>query len=199
MRTVGYLRVSTSEQDLEKNKAEILSYANNHHLGHVEWVTEVVTGTKSWKKREIAVVVAELHAGDWLVVPELSRLGRSTLDILEILSELKQKSVNVAAIKGAWTLNGSIESKVFLMMMALFAEIERDLISQRTKEALAARKAAGIKLGRKPGAGKSKLDQYRPEIEALLKNGSRKNFIAKRFGVSEPTLYNWLQKNNIGN
>jgi DNA invertase Pin-like site-specific DNA recombinase len=82
-------------------------------------------------------------------------------------------------------------------MLGMFAEIERDLISLRTKEALAARKAAGVRLGRKPGAGKSRLDKYRPEIEALLRNGSRKNFIAARYKVTEPTLYNWLAKNNI--
>ncbi len=83
-------------------------------------------------------------------------------------------------------------------MLGMFAEIERDLISLRTKEALAARKAAGVRLGCKPGAGKSRLDKYCPEIEALLKNGSRKNFIAKRYGVTGPTLYNWLAKNQIG-
>jgi len=105
---------------------------------------------------------------------ELSRLGRSTLDILEILKELKIKSVNVYAIKGAWTLNGTIESKVFLTMMSLFSEIERDLISQRTIEGLKARKAAGVKLGRPKGPGKSRLDQYRPEIEALLRNAQQR-------------------------
>ncbi len=82
-------------------------------------------------------------------------------------------------------------------MLGMFSEVERDLISHRTKEALAARKASGVRLGRKPGAGKSRLDKYRPKIEALLKNGSRKNFIARRHGVAEPALYNWFQKNSI--
>ena len=77
------------------------------------------------------------------------------------------------------------------------SEIEKDLISLRTKEALAARKAAGVRLGRPRGPGKSKLDQYRPEIIALLNNGSRKNFIAKRYKVSEPTLWNWLKQNRV--
>ena len=129
-----------------------------------------------------------LQEGDWLIVPELSRLGRSTLDILDILAELRKKGVNVYAIKGAWTLNGTIESKVFLTMMALFSEIERDLISARTKEALKARQASGVKLGRPKGPGKSKLDPYRPEIEALLKNGSRLNFIAARYNVTVPCI-----------
>jgi DNA invertase Pin-like site-specific DNA recombinase len=196
-RIVGYLRVSTSDQDLEKNKGDILAFANERKLVPVSWVEEKVSGAKSWKTREIAKVVDFLSSGDWLIVPELSRLGRSTLDILEIISELKKKSVNVAAVKGSWILNGTIESKVFLTMMGLFAEIERDLISQRTTEALKARKAAGVKLGRPKGPGKSRLDPFRPEIEALLKNGSPKSFVAKRYKISEPTLFNWLRKNKI--
>ena len=196
-KVIGYLRVSTQDQDLEKNKAEILAFANEHRLGSVEWVEEKVSGVKTWRKREIAQVVESIEDGDWLIVPELSRLGRSTLDILDILAELRKKGVNVYAVKGAWTLNGTIESKVFLTMMALFSEIERDLISARTKEALKARQAAGVKLGRPKGPGKSKLDPYRPEIEALLKNGSRLKFIAARYNVTVPTLLNWIKKNNI--
>ena len=196
-KVIGYFRVSTQDQDLEKNKAEILAFANEHRLGSVEWVEEKVSGVKTWRKREIAQVVESIEDGDWLIVPELSRLGRSTLDILDILAELRKKGVNVYAVKGAWTLNGTIESKVFLTMMALFSEIERDLISARTKEALKARQAAGVKLGRPKGPGKSKLDPYRPEIEALLKNGSRLKFIAARYNVTVPTLLNWIKKNNI--
>jgi DNA invertase Pin-like site-specific DNA recombinase len=196
-KVIGYLRVSTQDQDLEKNKAEILSFANERKLGNVTWVEEKVSGVKTWKKRELGNAVDSLAAGDWLIVPELSRLGRSTLDILEVLKVLREKGVNVYAIKGAWTLNGTIEAKIFVTMMALFAEIERDLISARTKEALKARKASGVKLGRPKGPGKSKLDQYRPEIEALLKNGSSQRYIAKRYGSSEANLNNWLRKNNI--
>src|SRR5271157_1606158 len=107
---IGYLRVSTQEQDLEKNKADILAFANERKLGHVDWVEEKVSGAKTWKSREIAKAVETLNAGDWLIVSELSRLGRSTLDILDILAELKKKGVNVYAIKGAWTLNGTIEA-----------------------------------------------------------------------------------------
>lgn len=194
---IGYLRVSTQDQDLEKNKADILAFANERKLGHVTWVEEKVSGVQTWKKRQLAKAVDSIYEGDWLIVPELSRLGRSTLDILDVLSVLREKGVNVYAIKGNWTLNGTIEAKVFVTMMALFSEIERDLISARTKEALKARKAAGVKLGRPKGPGKSKLDVYRPEIEALLKNGSTQRYIAKRYGCSEPNLNNWLKKNSI--
>jgi len=196
-KVIGYLRVSTQDQDLEKNKADILCFANDRKLGPVEWLEEKASGVKAWRQREIAQAVEALQAGDWLIVPELSRLGRSTLDVLDILSVLRQKEVNVYAVKGAWTLNGTIESKVFLTMMALFSEIERDLISARTREALKARQASGAKLGRPNGPGKSKLDPYRPEIEALLKSGSRLNFIAARYNVTNSTLMNRLKKNNV--
>jgi len=196
-KTIGYLRVSTQEQDLEKNKADILQWANEKGLGPVKWIEEKVSGTKDWRKRELGKLVNSLKSGDWLVTPEFSRLARSTLQILEILSELKKKGVNVYVIKGAQHVNGTIESKVFLTMMSLFAEIERDLISARTKEGLKARVEQGVKLGRPKGPGKSKLDQFRPEIEALLKNGSRIGFIAKRYQVTSATLINWIKKNEI--
>jgi DNA invertase Pin-like site-specific DNA recombinase len=194
---IGYLRVSTQDQDTEKNKADILAWANSKGLGPVTWVEEKISGVKGWRKRELGKLIDSLNAGSWLITPEFSRLARSTLQILEILAKLKEKNVNVYVLKGGQHVNDSIESKVFLTLMALFAEIEKDLISARTKEALKARKAAGVKLGRPKGPGKSKLDQFRPEVEALLKNGSTQRYIAKRYGCSEATLYNWLKKNNI--
>jgi len=100
-------------------------------------------------------------------------------------------------VKGGWELNGTIQSKVMAMAFSIASEIERDLISKRTKEALKALKAQGIKLGRPKGAGKSKLDQYREEIIALLKNGSTKRYVAKKYGTSPPNLHNWLRKNGI--
>jgi len=197
MRVIGYLRVSTQDQDLDKNKADILAFANERRISPVDWVEEKISSTKDWRKRELGQVVASLGEGDWLITPEFSRLARSTLQILEILAELKKKGVHVYVLKGAQHINESIESKVFLTMMALFAEIERDLISARTKEALKARKVAGVKLGRPKGAGKSKLDQYRPEIEALLKTGSSLVYIANRYKVARSTLHNWLKKRKI--
>lgn len=197
-RTVAYLRVSTIEQDLGKNKAEILFLANAKKFGHVEFYEEKASGLKSWKERLIKELVDSLTKGDRLIVPELSRLGRSMLEIMEILSVAKEKGINVYAVKGDWSLNGGIESKIVGMVFAMAAEIERDLISLRTKEALRARKAQGVKLGRPKGPGRSKLDQYRPEIEGLLSNGATKTFIAARYGTTTANLSNWLKKNAIG-
>jgi DNA invertase Pin-like site-specific DNA recombinase len=196
-KTIGYLRVSTVDQDLEKNKHEILELSNNKDFGKVEWVEEKVSGKKNWKHRKIKGVIDNLDTGDRIIVPELSRLGRSMLEIMEMLSILNQKGVCVYSVKGGWELNGSIQSKVMAMAFSIAAEIERDLISKRTKEALSARRAKGIKLGRPKGPGKSKLDAYHEEIVALLKNGATKSYVAKKYETTLPNLYNWLKKNQI--
>ncbi len=190
----AYLRVSTALQDLEKNKSAILELANTKHLGHVEFISEQVSGKITWRKRKIAELLDSMQKGDSLIVSELSRLGRSMLECMEILSVAMQKQINVFSIKGNWELNNSIQSKLVAMCFSMASEIERDLISQRTKEALRVKKLAGIKLGRPKGIGKSKLDQYSIEITALLKNGSTKEFIAKRYNTTPANLHHWLKK-----
>ncbi len=196
-RVIGFLRVSTDGQDTEKFKNDILRFANDKHIGPVEWVGETVSGTVDWRQREIGRILKELKSGDIIITPEISRFARSLLQILQIIEEAKKKGVAIYALKGNWQLNGNMESKVMLAILGLVAEVERDLISMRTKEALAARRAAGVQLGRRKGPGKSRLDQFRVEIVALLRNGSPKSFIARRYKVSEPTLYNWISKNQI--
>jgi DNA invertase Pin-like site-specific DNA recombinase len=196
-RTVAYLRVSTRDQDVEKNKADILMLANRRDLGQVYFVEETVSGLVPWRQRQIAQVLDALQAGDRLVVSELSRLGRSMLECMEILSIAAQKGIALYAVKGEWQLDGTMQSKIMAMVFAMAAEIERELISQRTKEALRVKKAAGATLGRPRGPGKSRLDPYQPEIAALLANGSTQKFIAKRYGTTEGNLYNWLKKRGL--
>lgn len=198
-RTFSYLRVSTAFQDNEKNKAEILSLANTKHLGHVEFIEEKVSGKINWKQRKIAQILENAQKGDNIIVSELSRIGRSMLEIMEILSIATEKGVNIYAIKGNWELNNTIQSKLIAMCFSMASEIERDLISKRITEALQAKKAQGIKLGRPAGKiGKSKLDPFKIEIEALLANGSSQRFVAKRYGCTEANLYYWLKKHKIG-
>ena len=196
-RTIAYLRVSTTDQDLQKNKADILSWANRKDMGQVHFVEETVSGRVSWRQRKIADILNELREGDILVVSELSRLGRSMLECMEILSIATDKGINLYAVKGEWRLDGSMQSKIIAMAFAMAAEIERDLISQRTREALRVKKAAGMKLGRPRGPGKSKLDKYQPEIEALLANGTTQRFIANRYDTTEANLHNWLKKRGL--
>lgn len=195
--TTAYLRVSTTDQDLEKNKFDILQLANEKNFGQVRWIEEQISGRVSWRKRQLGEILETAEREDRLIVSELSRLGRSMLECMEILSIASQKGIDIYAVKGNWQLDSSIQSKIVAMAFSMAAEIERDLISQRTKEALAARKRAGMKLGRPRGIGKSKLDAYRPEIEALLANGSTQKFVAKRYDTTEANFSRWISRHNL--
>lgn len=197
-KTIAYLRVSTIDQDLEKNKAAILHLANEKNFGKVHFIEETISGKINWRKRKIAKILEEAKRGDRIIVSELSRLGRSMLECMEILSIATEKGVAIYAIKGNWQLDDTIQSKIVAMAFSMASEIERDLISKRTTEALRVRKAAGMQLGRPKGPGKSKLDIYRVEIEALLANGTTQKFIANRYGSTEANLHYWLKKLGLG-
>ncbi len=196
-KTFSYLRVSTEEQETEKNKADVLKFANDRDFGKVRFVEEKVSGTKSWKERKIKKIIDELGDGDKLIVPELSRLGRSMLEIMEILALAKEKGIEIYDVKNGWELNGTIQSKVMALVFSIAAEIERDLISKRTIEGLRVARAKGKLLGRPRGPGKSKLDQHREEIISLIKTGSTQTYIAKKYRTTQPNLYNWLKKNGL--
>ena len=197
MKTTAYLRISTVDQDIEKNKSDILKLANEKRLGYVEFIEEHISGKVSWRNRKIFAIINEAKKDDVIIVSELSRLGRSMLEIMEILSIATQKQLKIYSVKGDWHLDGSIQSKVMAMVFSMASEIERDLISSRTKEALRFKKENGIKLGRPKGPGKSKLDKFKPEIEALLSNGSTQKFIANRYNTTEANLYNWMKRHNL--
>jgi len=196
IKTIAYLRVSTLEQDLDKNKSDILFFANENNLGKVHFIEEKISGAIHWKKRELGSIIDSLSTDENLIVSEFSRLGRSMLECMEIITLCLEKKINLYSIKGAWKLDNSIQSKIMAMVFSIASEIERDLISKRTSEALRARKAKGLPLGRPKGTGKSKLDGYKEEIIALLNNGSSKVFVAKRYKTSVGNLYHWLEKNN---
>lgn len=196
-KTVAYLRVSTLGQDIEKNKADILHFANHRDLGKVHFVEEIASGRKPWRERQISQVLDELQGGDAIIVAELSRLGRSMLECMEVLALATRKGIRVYSVKGSWQLDNSIQSKIIALAFSMAAEIERDLISQRTKEALRFKKEQGYTLGRPKGPGKSKLDAFRPEIVSLLANGSTQRFIAQRYHTTEANLHNWLKKHKL--
>jgi len=119
-RTLAYLRVSTIDQDTEKNKADILKYANEKDFGKVEFVEEKVSGKISWKERKIKKIIDELTKCDRIIVPELSRLGRSTLEVIEILKTAKDKEISVYSVKEGFELNGTIQAKIMSTMLAIF-------------------------------------------------------------------------------
>ena len=198
-KTFAYLRVSTEQQDLNNQRLEVHEYAGANDFKIDEFIEIEVSSRKSTKARKIDELLDTLKKGDLLIISELSRLGRSVGQIIQIVDALIKNNIRFVAIKENIKIYGKqdIQSKVMITMFSLFAEIERDLISERTKQGLAAAKKRGKLLGRPKGPGKSKLDQFKPEIEALLKNGSKKTFIAKRYKISLTNLYKWMKKRGV--
>ena len=197
MTTYGYLRVSTIDQNTEKNKFDVLKFANEKKLGNVEFVEEQISGKSNFKNRQLGILLEKMEQGDILIVPELSRIARSITQIFKVIDITKQKEITLYSIKENFSSNDkSITSTVTTTIFALVAQIERDLISLRTKEALQVKKASGIKLGRPKGKGKSKLDQYKDEIMQLVELHVPKTIIAKKYGTSVINLYKFLKYYN---
>lgn len=197
MTTIAYLRVSTADQSNGKFRAQVLEFANKRDLGKVEFIEEKISGRVDWKQRKIGDAIERLGEGDCLIVPELSRLSRSLMEILAILKTCTEKKITVFSCKEQLELSDSNPfNQAMVSMLGIISQLERDLISLRTKEALAAKKADGVTLGRPKGPGKSKLDPHKEEIFALLANGSTKKFIANRYGCSANNLANWIKRNS---
>ncbi len=195
-RITGYLRVSTDRQDLANQEFTVLKLAKEKGWKWVDFVEETVSGTVSYKDRKLGLLLNELKKGDVLIVAELSRLGRSILEILHILKDSSERGVKIFGCKENREISGNtIESKVLSTVLALVSEIERDLISKRTKEALALKKSKGFKLGRPKGAlGKSKLDDKLEEIKDFRNKGKNVTALAKIYGVSWTCMRNFLNK-----
>ena len=195
MTTYSYLRVSTLEQNTEKNKSEILKFANDKKLGNVEFIEENISGKSNFKNRRLGILLDDMQHGDILIVPELSRIARSISQIFEVIEITKQKKITLYSLKENFCNNDkSLQSTIATTIFALVAQIERDLISLRTKEALQAKKQQGIKLGRPKGKGKSKLDEYKEEILRLVELKVPKTIIAKQYDTTVVNLYNYLKK-----
>lgn len=196
---VGYARVSTQEQDLKNQRYEILDYASKNDLRVNTWVEAKVSSRQTTKERLIDTLLEKLKNGDTLIVAELSRLGRSVGQIAIIANTLVETGVKLICIKENMTLDGSpdIQSKVMLTMFSLFAEIERDLISERTKSGLAKARAEGKLLGRPKGIGKSTLDGKEEEIKDLLRKGVCKASIAKIYEVTWPCVSHFVKTRKL--
>lgn len=200
MRTLAYLRVSTGGQDLGQQKLAILDYARQHRIT-VDDIVEVHASTRrATQHTHVLALITTLAPGDRLLVSELSRLGRSLGQILQIVDALVQKGVHLVAIKEAIRFEGTqtLQSKALLALFGLFAEIERDLIAERTKEGLIAAQAQGKRLGRPKGVlGKSKLDGKEQEIQLLLRKRVSKASIARIVEVSPTTLQHFIQTRKL--
>lgn len=189
-----YLRVSTSAQDTQNQLHGIQQYCQERGIEPDTVVEDTASGSVAWTSRKIGDVLSVADKGDVLLVAEVSRLARNTLQVLEILKFASERQVSVVIVKNGLVFDSSMQSRIIATILGLAAEIERDFISMRTREALAKRKASGKQLGRPHGAlAKSyKLDQKRSEVERYQKLGINMTAISKLVGVSRPTLRAWL-------
>lgn len=192
----GYIRVSTEEQNLENQKKAI-----SEKYSIDKWVEEKKSGTIDYKKRSLGELIETLRAGDVLVITELSRLGRSLTMIFNIISQLKEKRVRCIAIKNNFDLNpdnnNDIVASVLMFAFGLSAQIERELISERTKQGLAVARAKGKRIGRQPGEKPRnfKLTPYKNEIRADMECGRSINSMARQYGVKWKTMRDFCTVN----
>jgi DNA invertase Pin-like site-specific DNA recombinase len=201
-RVFAYLRVSTDAQDLSSQKVGIVDYANAHGLIIAEWFTETASGSLDAAKRVLGQkLLPRLLPEDALIVPELSRLGRSTADILATLKFLAERRVKVHVVKGGFQLDDNINSKILATVLGLAAEIERDLISQRTREGQARAKASGKHIGRPriehDKDRRSKLDKYAEDIKKYAAGGVSKAAMSRLFNCNSITVDLWLTRHGV--
>lgn len=197
--TYAYLRVSTTDQNNDKFRAQILDYANEHHLGHVDFVAEKISGKKNWKNRKLGdLILSTCQAGDTIITPELSRLTRSIGQVYDIIQACQIRKITLHIVKQAIIISPDamdMSTKALINAFALVSEMERDFVSVRTIEALAAAKAAGKKLGRPKGSYRSQLDPHKNEILRLYTEGVPATRIAAHYGVTAQSVRNWLAHN----
>ncbi|OJW73007.1 MAG: resolvase [Candidatus Amoebophilus sp. 36-38] len=195
MANYAYLRVSSDSQDTQNQKFGLLEYCNHHHIAPLHFIEDTASGKTNWKERGIGSILEKATKGDFIIVSEISRLGRSTLQVLEILELAAKKGISVHIAKNRIIMDGTMQATITATILGLAAQIEREFISTRTKEALAKRKKDGIKLGRPKGQAQLlKLDNYRNEILGYLQKGINKRAISKLIECSPSTLYLWLKR-----
>lgn len=191
----GYIRVSSDKQTVENQRFEIIKFCKKQNIVINDWIEETISGTKNYTKRQLGRLLRKIHKDDIIISSELSRLGRNLFMIMEILNICMIKKCKVWTIKDNYRLGEDIQSKVLAFAFGLSAEIERNLISQRTKEALARKKAEGVSLGHPRGfrcrLNPKCMSQHDYIVKELAK-GTEKTVIAKRLKISKTTFYRYL-------
>ena len=197
----GYIRVSSDKQTVENQRFEINNFCAKENLHIDGWIEETISGTKNYDKRELGRLLKKVQKDDLIICAELSRLGRSLFMIMEILSLCMKKECRVWTIKDNYRLGDDIQSKVLAFAFGLSAEIERNLISQRTKEALGRLKSEGKTLGRKQGKRNikpnAKCEAKHDYIVRQYLKGVSIPEIAKRIKVARGTLYRYMAYTGI--
>ena len=194
---IAYLRVSTGKQNPENQREEIKRFAEEKNMEIDQWVIETASGKLAPRKRKLGRVLGRMKKGDTLIVSEISRLSRSLTEIMTIMGQCLEKEISIYTTKERYTFDNSINSKVLCFAFGLVAEIERNLISMRTKEALAVKKAEGVRLGRRPGSNvKIKfIEQNEAQIARMLDSGMSITQMCRKIGISRHTWYKYKSMN----
>ncbi|MDR1869930.1 MAG: master DNA invertase Mpi family serine-type recombinase [Treponema sp.] len=192
----GYIRVSTDKQTVDNQRYEIERFCSKNDIKIEQWIEETISGNKSPDKRLLGSLLTEVKRDDLIICSELSRLGRNLFMIMSILNHLMRNDVRIWTIKDNYRLGDNIQSKVLAFAFGLSAEIERDLLSQRTKEALARKRSEGKILGRPSGrkSARVKLSGNEHEILALREKQFSKSAIGRMYGVSRMTVDAFLKE-----
>ena len=200
-KTIAYVRVSTDDQDYRNQKFEILNYCDRSGMKVDKWLEVEMSSRRSAKDRRIDELLANLKSNDRLLVSELSRLGRSTGEVIQLIKTLTDQNIEFVAVKQGFRINSQnnkdMTSKVMVTIFSLLAELERDLISERTKMGLAKARASGKKLGRPIGPGKSKLDGKEDVIIGFLDKGVTRANIARILDVTWGTMDNFIKTRGL--
>jgi len=191
----AYIRVSTQIQSYDGQHYEIEKWCGERSIGIDRWVQEKVSGNRDWNERTLGSLIRRMKQGDLLVCAELSRLGRNMMMVMSILNVCSRKGIHVCSIKDHFELSDDLQSKIVAFAFSLAAEIERNLISQRTREALAAKKAAGVRLGRPEGASskRRRFEERLPEIVRMRELGISMESIARAIDIHKNTLYRYMK------
>jgi len=191
----GYIRVSTDRQTVENQRYEIEQFCLSRGIVIDEYISETVSGTKSSSERKLGDVLGHMVKGDTLIVSELTRIGRNLLHIMSVLNSCMEKEIKVFSIKEGYELGNNLSSKVLAFAFGLAGEIERQLISQRTREALARKKSEGMILGRKVGrkSDKYKLTERAEAIFEARRMGKTYSDIATTFDVDRRTVKKFIE------
>jgi DNA invertase Pin-like site-specific DNA recombinase len=195
----AYIRVSTDQQTVENQRFEILKFTDQKKIHVGEWIEETISGRKKYQDRKLGKLLQSLKKEDILIISELSRLGRNLMEVMSILHDCMEREIKVYAIKEGYELGNNINSKVLAFAFGLSAEIEMNLISQRTKEALARRKSEGQTLGRPKGSlsKETKLTGKEAEIKDLLKKKVSVSTIGRILGVHRLTVDSFIKTRNL--
>ena len=196
MSVIGYIRVSSAKQTCEHQHYEIEQFANQNNITVDRWVEETISSRKALNKRQLGQLLDELQSGDILIAAEISRLGRSLLEVMRILENCLNKNCQVWTLKEHYRLGNDIQSKVMAFAFGLSAEIERNLISQRTKASLESVRASGKRLGRPFSAQskKLKLSRNTKKVKELWDMGLTRYRIAKIMSVKQSTVSRFIKR-----